>query len=92
MSGETAAYQYAADAIRKLNREGVDPDVISLAREIVGWYHQGIANSHAAESLLQSADIASRKASPARIGKRPKNSIANNACKSTATANNCANR
>jgi hypothetical protein len=64
VSGETSAYQYAADAIRKLNREGVDPDVISLAREIVGWYRQGIANSHAAESLLQSADTASRQGQP----------------------------
>jgi hypothetical protein len=64
VSGETAAYQHAADAIRKLNREGVDADVISLAREIVAWYNQGIANTHAAESLLQSADIASRQGQP----------------------------
>ena len=64
VNGETSAYQYAVDAIRKQNRDGVDPDVISLAREIVGWYRQGIANSQMAQSLLQSSDIASRQGQP----------------------------
>ena len=30
----------------------------------MAWYNQGIANSHAAGSLLQSADIASRQGQP----------------------------
>jgi hypothetical protein len=64
VNGETSAYQYAVDAIRKLNRDAVDPDVISLAREIVAWYRQGITNSQIAQSLLQSSDVASRQGQP----------------------------
>ena len=64
VNGETSAYQYAVDAIRKQSRDRVDPDVISLAHEIVGWYRQGIANSQTAQSLLQSSDIASRQGQP----------------------------
>jgi hypothetical protein len=64
VSGRTTAFQYAGDAIRRLDTRGVDPTLTSFAQEIARWYDQGIANSRLAESLLGSSDVASRQGAP----------------------------
>src|SRR4029079_4222399 len=64
VSGRTAAFQYAGDAVRRLDTRGVDPTLASFAQEIARWYDQVIANSRLAESLLGSSDVASRQGGP----------------------------
>lgn len=62
--GRSQAFEYAAGAIRKLTTTGVDSDVVALAGELAKWYDEGLANSRAAGSLLQSTDLAVRQGSP----------------------------
>jgi hypothetical protein len=64
VSGRTSAFEYAGTAIRQLNTKGVDPQAVSIGREIAAWYDQGIANSRSAESLLGSDDTAGRQGAP----------------------------
>ena len=90
VSGETAAYQYAADAIRKLNRAGVDADVISLRAKSWRGTTKAPPTARPPNRYCNRPTSPPAKANPAKIGNRPKNNIANNACKSTARASNCA--
>ncbi len=55
------AFQFAAQAIRQLDPEGADPEVVAIAYDIAQWYDEGTANSQEAESLLGTADVATRR-------------------------------
>jgi len=55
----------AAEAIGRLPTEGVDPAVLSLARDLAAWYQQGVQNNDQAGSLL-GADVATRRGAAGR--------------------------
>jgi len=61
ISGRQNAYKYAAGAIRALNAQGVDRDVVSIGGEIADWYEQGQAIGGQAESLIRAGNPASRR-------------------------------
>lgn len=63
VGGRTRAFQFAGPAIRELNAHGVDPQVTAIARDIAEWYEAGLAIGQEAESLLGTADVATRQGS-----------------------------
>lgn len=58
----TSAGQFAAQALRGLNKTDVDREVVQLAAEIARWYDQGVTNSSNATGLL-GADRKTRQGS-----------------------------
>jgi hypothetical protein len=61
VTARVQAGEYASQAIRTLNAQGVDSDAVTLGRELAAWYAEETANNRQAESLLGSADIAARQ-------------------------------
>ena len=60
LSARGTAGRFACDAIRKLDRTDVDPEVLALSQEIATWYERGVALNERGGELLDSADTARR--------------------------------